>query len=120
MQERARDLDPPHLTAGKKAHLVAGPVGEADAGELDRASRARFPPANAMQGAVIGEVLRDAEIGIERALLKHDAEQGESGAALTRDVASENAHRARSAHIEMRDHREQRALARAVQAQQAR
>ena len=27
MQERPRDLDPPHLTAGKEAHLIAYPVG---------------------------------------------------------------------------------------------
>ena len=56
-------------------------------------SRARFAPANAMQGAVIGEVLRDAEIGIERALLEHDAEQRERRAALARDVAAEDSHR---------------------------
>src|SRR5271154_2374446 len=42
VQERSRDLDPSHLTAGKEAHLVAGSVGETDASELDRLSRARF------------------------------------------------------------------------------
>ena len=119
MQQRARDLDPPHLTAGKEAHFVAGAVGEPDASELDRLSRARLAPANAMQRAVIGEVLRDAEIGIERALLEHDAKSRKRRAALARDVAAEDAHRSRSARIKMRDHREQRALAGAVQARAA-
>src|SRR6185437_2041434 len=118
VQERPGDLHSPHLAAGKEAHLVVGAVGEADAGELDRLPRARFAPADAMQGAVIGEVLRDAEIGIEGALLEHDAEQRQRGAAVGRDVATENSHISRSTHIKMRDHREQRALARAVQAQQ--
>jgi hypothetical protein len=46
---------------------------------------------------MVGKVLRDAEVGIEGALLKHDAKQRESGAAITRNVAAENAHRPRSA-----------------------
>ena len=60
MEERPGDLDPPHLTAGKEAHLVAGPVGETDAGELDSPSLARFTRADAMQSAMVGKVLRDA------------------------------------------------------------
>ena len=120
MQKRSRDLDPPHLTAGKEAHLVAVPVGETDARELHRPSLARFTPADAMQGAMIGQILRNAEIGIQRALLKHDAKSRKSGAAITRDVAAENAHHPRSAYIKMRDHREQRTLARAVQSPKAR
>ena len=114
MQKRARDLDPPHLTAGEKAHFVARAVGEPDTSELDRLSRARFAPANAMQRAVIGEVLRDAEIRVERALLKYDAKSRKRRAALARDVAAEDVDRSRSTRIKVGDHREQRALARAV------
>ena len=92
VQERPRDLDPPHLTAGKESHLVAGPVSKTHAGELDRPSFARFMPADAMQGAMVSEVLGDAKVGIKRALLKDDPKQRESGAAVARDVATENAH----------------------------
>src|ERR1700722_2123376 len=46
VQERPRDLDTSHLAAGKETHLVAGPVGETDAGELDRALLARFTRAD--------------------------------------------------------------------------
>src|ERR1700727_1177715 len=47
VQERPRDLDASHLTAGKEAHLVAGPVGETDAGELDCSSLASLAGADA-------------------------------------------------------------------------
>ena len=51
VQQRARDLDAPHLAAGEMAHLVARPVGEPDAGEQRglrvRASRARPMPCSA-------------------------------------------------------------------------
>ena len=76
------------------------------AGELDRPSFARFMPADAMQGAMVSEVLRDAKVGIECALLKDDPELSESRAAVARDVATENAHSSRPAHIEVRNHRE--------------
>ena len=92
VQERPRDLDPPHLTAGKEAHLVACPVGETHAGELDRSSLASLASADAVQGAMVSEVLRDAKVGIKRALLKDDPELRESSAAIARDVATENAH----------------------------
>ena len=40
MQQRAGDLDPPHLAAREIAHLVAGAVGHADAVEhLARCAR---------------------------------------------------------------------------------
>src|SRR3984957_2461242 len=118
VQGRPSDLDPPHLTAGKEAHLVADPVGETDARELHRPSLARFTPSDAMESAMIGQILRNAEIGVQRALLKHDAKSRKSGAAVTRDVAAENAHHPRSAYIKMRDHREECTLARAVQTQE--
>ena len=106
VQERPRDLDASHLTAGKEAHLVGRPVGETDAGDLDRSSLARFARADAMQGAMVSKVLRDAKVGIKRALLKDDPELRESRAAVARDVATENAHSSRPAHIKMRDHLE--------------
>ena len=51
MQQRARDLDAPHLAAGEMARLVARAVGETDAGEqrgsAARASRAAPMPCSA-------------------------------------------------------------------------
>ena len=84
-------------------------------------SAPRVPSTGPMpcKARVIGEVLLDAEIGIERALLKHDAEPAQRRAAAARDVETENAHAAAARRIKMRDHeREQRALARAVEAEQ--
>src|SRR5271166_1963880 len=118
VQQSASDLDAPHLAAREIARLVAGLVYEADAGELRDLSRARFAPPNSMQGSVIGQILFDAEIEIERALLKHDTKQRQRVAALSRDIMPENAHRSRSARIQMRDHRKKRALARAVESKQ--
>ena len=48
MQQRARDLEPPHLAAGEIAHLAAGAVGEPDprqhlVGCAARASRRPMP-----------------------------------------------------------------------------
>ncbi len=92
VQERARNLDPPHLPAGEIAHFVMGTIGETDARELRGLSHARLAGPNSVQGAMVGEVLRDAEIGIESALLEYDAEQRERGAALARDVSAEDSH----------------------------
>src|SRR5579871_3203381 len=120
MQKRARDLDPPRLTAREEAHFVARAVGKPDTGELDRLPCARFTPAYTVQGAVIGEVLRDAEIRVEGALLKHDAKSRERCAAVARDVVAKDSYLSRFTHIKMGDHREERALAGAVQAQEDR
>jgi hypothetical protein len=106
VQERPRDLDASHLTAGKEAHLVARPISETDAGELDCSSLPSLAGADAVQSAMVSKVLRDAKVGIERALLKDYPELSESRAAVARDVAAENAHDSRPAHIKMRDHRE--------------
>ena len=92
VQERPRDLDASHLTAGKEAHLVARPISETDAGELDCSSLPSLAGADAVQSAMVSEVLGDAKVGIKRALLKDDPKQRESGAAVARDVATENAH----------------------------
>src|SRR5271156_6182743 len=92
VQERPRDFHPTHLTAGKEADLVARPVSETDAGELDRSSLASLAGADAVQSAMVSKVLRDAKVGIKRALLKDNPELRESRAAVACDVATENAH----------------------------
>ena len=90
VQQRAGDLDAPQLAAGEMARLVARAVGEPDALRSDvcRAPRARG--ADAVQRAVIGEVLLDREIEVERAALEDDAETAQRLAGVARDVAAEN------------------------------
>ena len=75
VQQRAGDLQPPHLAAGEVAHLAAGAVGEPDARQHFVAAQARLAPADAVQGGVIEQVLRHREVEIERTRLEHDAEQ---------------------------------------------
>ena len=75
MQQRPRDLQPPHLATREVAHLASGAVGKADAGQHLVAPQTRITPADAVKGGMIKQVLRHREIEIERARLKHDAEQ---------------------------------------------
>ena len=51
VQQRPRDLDPPHLAAREIARLVADPIGEADPRKLGGGPRARFARPNAVQRA---------------------------------------------------------------------
>ena len=74
MDERAGDLDPAHLAAGKLAHAVMGAVGEADALKQRAPAGARLGAGDAVQRRLIAQVLIDGEIEIERAALKHDAD----------------------------------------------
>ena len=74
VQQRAGDLDAPHLAAGKAARLVVQRV------RSSRRSRSnlvdplpRLARPHAMQRGVVGEVLVDAEVEIERARLEDDA-----------------------------------------------
>src|ERR1700691_1515007 len=118
MDERAGDLHPAHLAAGKLSHAILGAVGEADALKQRAAPSARIGAGDAMQRRLIAEVLIDGEVEIERAALKDDADPGERGAALTADVEAEHADGAAAGGVEVSDDRKQRALARAVEADQ--
>ena len=51
MQQRARDLEPPHLAAGEVAHLAAGAVGKSDAREHFARAQPRLAPVDAVQAA---------------------------------------------------------------------
>ena len=76
--------------------------------------------AHVVQRALIEHVLLDAEIGVERAALEDDAELGERRAALPCHVMAKNADGARPAGVAMGDDGKERALARAVEAEQNR
>src|SRR5688572_1358707 len=67
---------------------------------------------------MVGEVLVDAQIEVERARLEDDAETPERLAGRAADVMAENADRPVPGVVEMADQREQRRLARAVEAEQ--
>ncbi len=91
VQQRARDLDPPHLAAREIAHLVAGAIGKPDARQHLGGAHARLAPADAVQGGVIQQVLHHREIEVERARLEHDAEEPQRLARRARDVMAEDA-----------------------------
>ena len=118
VQQRARDLDPPHLAARQFAHRVPGAVGQFDL--LQRGERAlpRLAAADAVQRGVIQQILHDREIEIERARLEHHAQQAQRLAGLARHAMAEHVDRAVSRVVEPRDQREQRGLAGAVQPEQ--
>ncbi len=118
VQERAGDLDPPRLAARELADAVFQPVGKPHPSDEGAGAGAGLARGHALQRALIQHVLLDAEVGVERAALEHDAEFGERRAALPRHVVPEDADRARPAGVEMGDDGKERALARAVQAEQ--
>ena len=95
VQQRARDLDAPHLAAGEVAHLVVRAVGKRDPRQHLVGAGARRARPDAVQRGVIGEVLRDREIEIERARLEHDAELAQRRARLALHVMAEDADRGR-------------------------
>src|SRR5262245_57402375 len=79
VQERARDLDAASLSAGQVAHLFAGAVGEADDLQGALGALACLRAADAMQRAVIEEVLLQRQVEVERAALEDDAETLQGG-----------------------------------------
>ena len=118
MQQRAGDLEPPHLAAGEIAHLAAGAIGKPDPRQHLIAARARLAPADAVQGCVIEQVLHHREVEVERARLEHHAQQPQRLARRASDVVTENADAAALNSEQPRDQREQRALAGAIETEQ--
>ena len=74
VQQRAGDLDAPHLAARQAARLVVQAVAHLDLREQRVDAPPRLGRADAVQRGMVGEVLVDAEIEVERARLEHDAE----------------------------------------------
>src|SRR5262245_12441588 len=73
MQQRAGDFEAPRLAAGKVANFLLRAVGEADDLQRSLAAAARLPAADAVQGAVVKQVLLQCQVEIESAALKNDA-----------------------------------------------
>src|SRR5262245_36592062 len=120
VQQRAGDLDAPHLSAGQVTHLVAGAIGERDAGEHVIGALAAVALADAVQRGMVGQVLDHRQIEIERAGLEHHADQAQRLARRAFDVVPEDADATALHAVEAGHQREQRALARAVEAEQHR
>ena len=90
MQQRARDLEPAHLSAREIAHLAAGAVGQPDARQYLVAAQAGIAPADAVQSSVVEQVLHHREIEIERAGLEHHAHEPKRFAGRLADIVAEN------------------------------
>ena len=118
MQQSAGDLDPPHLAARQSAHRILGAVGQFDLLQCGKCALARLAPADAVQRGVIEQIVHDGDVEIERARLKHHAQQTQRPARLTRYAMTEHLDRSVPRVVEPRDQREQRGLAGAVQAEQ--
>jgi hypothetical protein len=83
VDQRAGDLGPPALAARQRRDAAWSRVGQADLCQNLGGADQRLTPGDAMQGGVIGQVLRHRQIGIQRARLKHHAQprQGRAGRA---------------------------------------
>jgi hypothetical protein len=118
VKQRPGDLNPALLAAGEIADLLAGAVGEPRALQLDPGTLAPEPGGQPVEAGVIGEVLADGKLQVERARLEHDAEPAQRLGRLAADVIAEHGDAAGATVVEPGDQRKQRRLARAVQAEQ--
>jgi hypothetical protein len=119
MNERAGDLDPSRLSAGQRADFFVAPLGKARSGDEGRDVRAYLRPGKPVQRSMIGEILAQTQVEIERSALEHHAElgQGDRGGAL--EIVPEDANAAAAARIKARDDREERGLAGAVRSKES-
>ena len=118
VQQRARDLDPPHLAAGQIAYLVVRALRQGNAGQHVVGAPAAFMLADAVQRRMVGQILDDREIEVERARLEHDADQAQGFARCPFDIVPENPDTAALDRVEARHQREQGALSGAVEAEE--
>src|SRR3954447_25189767 len=91
MQQRARNLEPPHLAARKVAHFNVRAVGKSDARKQLARARPRVATADAVQCGVILKILRDRQIQVQRARLEYHAHASERLARVAADVVTEDA-----------------------------
>ena len=118
MQQRARDLDPAHLSARQPAHRLPGAVRQIDLLQCGKRTLPCLATADAVQCSVIQQVLHDRQVEIERARLEHHAQQTQCPARLARHTMTEHVDRSVSRVVEPRDQGEQRGLSGAVQTEQ--
>src|ERR1700757_1646800 len=74
VQERAGNFEAAHLAARKGARLVMLADRQSNLFQNPAPEKPRFLRRNSVQRRVIGKILADSKVKIERARLKHDAE----------------------------------------------
>jgi hypothetical protein len=74
VQQRASDLDPPHLASREVANLVAGAILKTDTFEQGPRAQPRLRRADPVQCGLVAQILHDREIKVEGALLEHHPE----------------------------------------------
>ena len=91
MQQRAGDLDPPHLPDRKIADAIGAAIGHGHAIQHLCDEIVGALVGDTVQRRMIQQVLPDRDIDIERAGLKHDAELAQGRAGFASDIMAENA-----------------------------
>ena len=119
MNERARDLDPPRLSAGQRANLFVDPLGKARSGDEGRDVRVYLRPGKPVQRSMIGEILAQTQVEIERSALEHHAELGQRHRGGALEIMPEDANAAAAARVKARDDREEGRLAGAVRSEES-
>src|SRR5688500_8771171 len=90
VEQGAGDLDATTLPAGKSAVLFATPLLPLQACRFVRGALLRAPPGHAAQLRVIGQVLRDREVEVERRLLEDEAHAAQRRRRLGAHLLAEN------------------------------
>ena len=118
VQQSARDLDTAPLAAAQLPRLVAALVDKPDALDLGGDPSGCVAARQAMQGAVVVEVLLDGEVEIEGRLLEHDPHLPQALQHPLANVHAEDADRALGLGVEPGGKREQCRLPGAVKPEQ--
>ncbi len=119
VQHRLGDLDPPGEAAREGLDQVAGSVGELEAGEELVRPGGQAGAREAVQMALVAQVLGDGQLLVEARGLEYDADRGPDRAGLGRDVVPEDARRARRRGEQGRQDAEERALPAPVGAEES-
>ena len=119
VQQRAGDLGAALLAAGQPRDPAAHAARRGRPARATSAARVRASArGQAVQRRVVGEVLRDRQVGVERPALEHHAHLGERRPGRAAQVVAEDLDAAGDVVVEPGDQREQRGLAGAVHPEQ--
>jgi hypothetical protein len=119
VQQARGDVDAPLHPAGERLDAVLGPVRQADLLQHLVHTPAKIGAAQVIEAAPEGQVLPGGEVVIEGDLLRHDADAGANGQAVSCDGVAVDLSRAGAGCDQAAQHGDGSRLARAVGAQQA-
>ena len=91
MQQRARNLHPPHLAAGERARFIIGAASHRHLVQDRTGALLGVPRRNSVQRRMIGEILQDRQIEIERPRLENDTKPAQRLAGGAVHIEAENA-----------------------------